>query len=79
MGVYWTTEVLHLAVTALLPIMLFPLWGILSAGTVSKTYFPDTNWLMMGGLMIATAVESTNLHKRISLRILTIVGANPRW
>lgn len=79
MGVYWLTEVLPTAVTGLLPIALFPLWGIMSAGAVSTTYFSDIQFLGMGGFMIAIAVVKTGLHRRASLLVLTSVGANPRW
>ncbi|XP_076817774.1 Na(+)/citrate cotransporter-like isoform X1 [Clavelina lepadiformis] len=78
MGVYWMTEVIPLAITSFIPLILFPLFGIMTADDVSRSYLTNTNWLFVGGLTIALAVETTNLHKRISLKVLTLVGANPR-
>ena len=79
MAVYWCTEVIHLGATSLLPIILFPLLGIMTANDVSKAYISDTSFLFVGGLIISNAVEYTNLHKRISLLMLKVVGTKPRW
>ncbi len=74
MATWWITEVIPLAVTALLPMVLYPLLGILSGRDTAPTYVNSVIFLFLGGFMIAVAMEKCNLHKRIALWIIRIVG-----
>ena len=77
MATWWVTEAIPLFVTALLPLFLFPMLGILDGKEVSTTYMNHIIFVYVGGFAMALAMEKWNLHKRIALKILMIVGISP--
>ncbi|TBN06337.1 DASS family sodium-coupled anion symporter [Hyunsoonleella flava] len=73
---WWITEAIPIAATALLPIVLFPLSGSLDIGTTTASFGHKFVFLYLGGFIIAIAIEKWNLHKRIALNIINIIGSN---
>jgi len=78
MAVWWITEVIPLAATAMLPLVLFPACGILKASAVAPPYANHYVFLMMGGCFLAEALQRHGLHKRMALTIVTAIGGGPR-
>jgi sodium-dependent dicarboxylate transporter 2/3/5 len=77
MAVWWVTEALPLAATALLPLMLFPVTGVLEMEDAAAPYANDLIFLFMGGFMLALAMQRWDLHRRIALRTVKAVGTRP--
>jgi solute carrier family 13 (sodium-dependent dicarboxylate transporter), member 2/3/5 len=75
MAIWWVTEAVPISVTALLPVVLFPLLGIMNGKVVSSTYFNHIIFLFLGGFLMAGAMEKHGLHKRIALKILLFTGS----
>ena len=78
MAIWWIGEGTSLAVTALLPLVLFPLLGILPSKLVATNYANHLIFLFLGGFMIALAMEKWNFHKRLALWIISIIGTQPQ-
>jgi len=79
MATLWVTEALPLAVTALLPIIMFPLFtgGVISVRSVTTAYGHDLIYLYLGGFMIAMAMQRWGLHRRIALHTVLFFGTQP--
>ena len=78
MAIWWVGEGISLAVTALLPLVLFPLLGILPSKQVAPNYANHLIFLFLGGFMIALAMEKWNFHKRLALWIISVMGTEPK-
>lgn len=77
MAIWWITEVIPIAATALLPIALFPLLGVMSIADAAAPFANPIIYLFMGGFMLALALEKSGLHRRIALGIISRVGTRP--
>ncbi|XP_020722917.2 protein I'm not dead yet [Bombus terrestris] len=74
MAGYWITECFPMAVTSLIPLVLFPIFGTLSTADTCACYMNDTIMVFIGGLVLAVAIEHSNLHLRIALGVMRTVG-----
>ncbi len=74
MAVWWITEAIPIPVTALLPLVLYPLLGITDARTAATPYANHLIFLFLGGFIIALGVQQCDLHKRIALKTVSLLG-----
>jgi sodium-dependent dicarboxylate transporter 2/3/5 len=77
MALWWITEALPIAATALMPLVLFPLLGVTDIDGAATPYANPLIFLFMGGFIIAQAMRAWNLHRRIALNIVRAVGTSP--
>jgi sodium-dependent dicarboxylate transporter 2/3/5 len=77
MASFWLTETIPLVVTAFLPIFLFPMFGIVSSGGIASQYMNNTILLFISGFLMALTLERWDIHRRFSLKILSICGTKP--
>ena len=77
MAVWWATEAVPLFVTALLPLVLLPLFGVLDVRQAATPFGHPVVFLMLGGFLIGLALERWNLHRRIALHTIMCFGGRP--
>lgn len=78
MAVWWVLEVIPIPVTSILPILLFPLFGISSVADVGVFYGRPIIFLFLGGFMLALGLQESGVHKRIALKLIGIIGSSPK-
>ncbi|MEM9502210.1 MAG: SLC13 family permease [Pseudomonadota bacterium] len=76
MATWWMTEALPLTATAMLPFLILPLGGVMTAPETASAYYAPILFLLLGGAFIALAIERTGLHRRLSLAILKTIGTS---
>ncbi|MFN2098769.1 SLC13 family permease [Altererythrobacter sp. MF3-039] len=76
MAAWWMTEALPLTATALLPFVVLPLSGVMTARETAGAYYAPILFLLLGGAFLALAIERTGLHRRLSLAILNTIGTS---
>ncbi|WP_018023878.1 SLC13 family permease [Corynebacterium ulceribovis] len=78
MAAWWMSEAIPITATALLPLVLFPAFGIAEMKEFSTSYASPTIFLFMGGFLLALGMQRWNLHKRIALWVLVAMGSSPK-
>ncbi|XP_020277869.1 protein I'm not dead yet-like isoform X2 [Pseudomyrmex gracilis] len=78
MAMYWVTEVVPLPVTGMIPVVLYPLLGIMSTNETCLCYMNDTTMMFVGSLVIAVVIENSGLHMRVALFIIKTIGCSHR-
>ncbi|MDO9549253.1 MAG: SLC13 family permease, partial [Candidatus Marinimicrobia bacterium] len=77
MAWWWITEAIPIPVTALIPILAFPVLKVLPLKEVVPSYGDSNIFLFMGGFFLAMAIQKWNLHRRIALHIIHVIGSGP--
>jgi len=78
MGVWWITEALPISITALLPLVLLPVFGIAKPREAAAPYADPNVFLFIGGFILAACMQKWGLHKRMALLILLKLGSSPK-
>src|SRR5690554_5665870 len=78
LATWWATEAIPIPATSLLPIILIPALGIGGLGSVMSNYGNPVIFLFLGGFLLGIGMQRWNLHQRIALRVLLVVGQKPR-
>lgn len=76
MIVWWITEAVPVYITAFVPIVLFPFFGILTSAETTQNYGHDYVLMLLGAFILAKAIEKQNLHKRLALNTINLLGTN---
>lgn len=77
MATWWITEAIAIPATAMLPIILFPVMGVMNGSSVTLNYANHLVYLFLGGFLIGVAIEKSNLHHRIALNTVRLTGLTP--
>lgn len=77
MGIWWLTEAVPIAATALLPLVLLPPLGIATVNAAAAPYANPVIYLFFGGFVLAAAFERSGLHRRLALALISVVGTKP--
>ena len=78
MAIWWATEAVPVAITAFLPLIVFPILGVAPIGEIASPYAHPIIYLFFGGFVVALAIERCGLHRRIALGVFRLVGTNAR-
>ncbi|MGC9171305.1 SLC13 family permease [Caldisericum sp.] len=78
MAIWWATEAVPLPITSLLPLLIFPLFKVISAKDIAKSYMSQEIMLFVGGFFISEALEESGLHERLSLFLINKIGTSPK-
>lgn len=78
MAVWWMTEALPIPATALVPLIVFPTLGSTPLDDVGASYGNNVIFLFMGGFLLALAMQRWNLHRRMALLTVRLIGTRPR-
>lgn len=78
MAIWWITEAIPIPATALLPVALFPVLGVMAGKATASTYFNYVIFLFIGGFVMALAMQRWQLHRRIALRVVMLIGTSPK-
>lgn len=76
MAVFWVTEAISIFATSFLPVVLFPILGVLDSKQIAASYGHHIVLLILGAFFVAKAIETNNLHKRIALATIKAIGTS---